>query len=115
MGTVTVSSLSLCFGRAGSIFGQKRIYKAGVALYALSAGFGAVSQSFFTLLSARVVMAIGLAMAVPMLVAWRHGWRHPWRHSFTHHTSRQFLSCGALLRNEMRVHGHCDVRVFVSE
>jgi EmrB/QacA subfamily drug resistance transporter len=69
MGTVTVSSLSLCFGRAGSIFGQKRIYKSGVALYALGAGFGAVSNSFSTLLSARVVMAIGLAMAVPMSTA----------------------------------------------
>lgn len=69
MGTVTVSSLSLCFGRAGAIFGQKRIYKSGVALYALGAGFGAVSNSFSTLLLARLVMAIGLAMAVPMSTA----------------------------------------------
>ena len=69
MGVVTVSSLSLCFGRAGSIFGQKRVYKAGVALYALGAGLGAIANSFSTLLSARVVMAIGLAMAVPMSTA----------------------------------------------
>ncbi|MGN6734440.1 MAG: MFS transporter, partial [Candidatus Binatia bacterium] len=66
MGIVTVSSLSLCFGRAGTIFGQKRIYKIGVALYAMGAGFGAISNSFSTLLLARLGMAIGLAMAVPM-------------------------------------------------
>ena len=69
MGIVTVSSLSLCFGRAGAILGQKRIYKSGVALYALGAGFAAVSNSFSTLLLARLVMAIGLAMAVPMSTA----------------------------------------------
>jgi len=33
MGVVTISSLSFCFGRAGSIFGQRRLYKIGVALY----------------------------------------------------------------------------------
>ena len=69
MGTVAVSSLSLCFGRAGSILGQKRIYKTGVALYTIGAGFGALANSFAALLSARVVMAIGLAMAVPMSTA----------------------------------------------
>jgi EmrB/QacA subfamily drug resistance transporter len=69
MGIVTVSSLSLCFGRAGGIFGQRRIYKSGVALYAIGAGFGAVANSFSTLLSARLVMAVGLAMAVPMSTA----------------------------------------------
>ena len=69
MGVVTVSSLSLCFGRAGTIFGQRRIYKLGVALYASGAGFAATSNSFLQLLAARGVMAVGLAMAVPMSTA----------------------------------------------
>jgi EmrB/QacA subfamily drug resistance transporter len=69
MGVVTISSLSLCFGRAGGIFGQRRLYKIGVLLYAIGAGFGAVSLSFRQLLSARAVMAIGLAMALPMSTA----------------------------------------------
>ncbi len=69
MGVVTVSSLSLCFGRAGTIFGKRRIYKLGVALYALGAAFAAISNSLGQLLAARGVMAVGLAMAVPMSTA----------------------------------------------
>ena len=69
MGVVTISSLSFCFGRAGTIWGQRRLYKIGVALYAGGAGFGAVSTSFVSLLGARAVMAVGLAMALPMSTA----------------------------------------------
>jgi EmrB/QacA subfamily drug resistance transporter len=69
MGVVTISSLSFCFGRAGSRFGQRRLYKTGVALYAAGAGLGAVSETFWQLLGARAVMAVGLAMALPMSTA----------------------------------------------
>lgn len=69
MGVVTISSLSFCFGRAGGIFGQRRIYKIGVALYAIGAGLGALSVTFLQLLLARAVMALGLAMALPMSTA----------------------------------------------
>jgi EmrB/QacA subfamily drug resistance transporter len=69
MGVVTISSLSFCFGRAGGIFGQRLLYKLGVALYAAGAGLGAVSTTFVQLLSARAVMAVGLAMALPMSTA----------------------------------------------
>jgi EmrB/QacA subfamily drug resistance transporter len=69
MGVVTISTLSFCFGRAGSILGQRRLYKIGVALYAAGAGLAAVSTSFVELLLSRAVMAIGLAMALPMSTA----------------------------------------------
>lgn len=69
MGVVTISSLSFCFGRAGGIVGQRRLYKIGVALYAAGAGLGGISTSFLQLLGARAVMAIGLAMALPMSTA----------------------------------------------
>lgn len=69
MGTVTISSLSLCFGRAGDILGQKRLYRTGVSLYALGSGLVAVSQSFPHLLVSRGVMSIGLALALPMSTA----------------------------------------------
>ena len=69
MGVVTISSLSFCFGRAGGIFGQRRLYKIGVALYAAGAGLGALAGSFSELLFARAVMAVGLAMALPMSTA----------------------------------------------
>ncbi len=69
MGVVTIASLSFCFGRAGGIFGQRRLYKSGVTLYAVGAGLGAISTSFRQLLLARAIMAIGLAMALPMSTA----------------------------------------------
>lgn len=69
MGVVTISSLSFCFGRAGEILGRRRLYKAGIALYACGAGVGALANSFLQLLSARAVMAIGLAMALPVSTA----------------------------------------------
>ncbi len=69
MGVVTISSLSFCFGRAGDILGQRLVYKIGVALYAAGAGLAALANSFAHLLSARAVMAVGLAMALPMSTA----------------------------------------------
>jgi MFS family permease len=63
MGVVTISSLSLCFGRAGDLLGRRRVYKTGVALYTLGSGLGSLSTSFIQLLSSRGVMAVGLAMA----------------------------------------------------
>ena len=69
MGVVTISSLSFCFGRAGGILGQRRLYKAGVVLYATGAGLGALSTTFIRLLLSRALMAIGLAMALPMSTA----------------------------------------------
>lgn len=69
MGTVTISSLSFCFGRAGDILGQRRLYRTGVSLYALGAGLAAFSQSFPQLLVFRGVMSIGLALALPMSTA----------------------------------------------
>jgi EmrB/QacA subfamily drug resistance transporter len=69
MGLVMISSLSFCFGRAGNILGQKRLYKLGVLLYAIGAGLGALAASFPQLLFFRAVMSVGLAMALPMSAA----------------------------------------------
>ena len=66
MGAITVSSLSLCFGRASDLVGRKRFFKIGLALYAAGAGLAALSGSFFGLLTFRLVMTVGLAMAGPM-------------------------------------------------
>src|SRR3990170_2690889 len=49
MGVVTISSLSFCFGRAGGLVGQRRLYKIGVALYYVGAVLGALSASFVQL------------------------------------------------------------------
>jgi EmrB/QacA subfamily drug resistance transporter len=79
MGSIMLSSLSLCFGRAGDLIGRKTIFKIGLTLYTAGAGLAAFSGSFPHLLASRCVMALGLAMAAPMagaIIASVHGHEH---------------------------------------
>jgi EmrB/QacA subfamily drug resistance transporter len=69
MGSIMLSSLSLCFGRAGDLIGRRTIFKIGLALYTAGAGLAAFSATFAQLLASRCVMALGLAMAAPMAAA----------------------------------------------
>ncbi len=69
IGLVTVSSLSLCFGKAGDLLGRNRLYRIGVTMYAVGSGLAAFAGSYFQLLAFRTVMSIGLAMAFPMSAA----------------------------------------------
>jgi MFS family permease len=69
MGSIMPSSLSLCFGRAGDLIGQRTIFKIGLALYTAGAGLAAFAATFLQLLASRCVMALGLAMAAPMAAA----------------------------------------------
>jgi EmrB/QacA subfamily drug resistance transporter len=66
MGAIMLSSLSLCFGRAGDLLGRKRIFKIGLSLYTTGAALAAIAGSFPQLLASRCVMALGLAMAAPL-------------------------------------------------
>ncbi|MGH7835598.1 MAG: MFS transporter [Candidatus Binatia bacterium] len=66
MGAVSLSSLSLAFGRAGDLIGRTRVFKIGLSLYTLGAGLAAFSGSFSELLAFRCVMATGLAMSAPL-------------------------------------------------
>lgn len=60
---VTASTLVL-FGRLGDMFGQKRIYLGGFALFGLSSLACAFSPTLPFLIAARAVQAIGAAMLV---------------------------------------------------
>jgi EmrB/QacA subfamily drug resistance transporter len=76
MGSIMLSSLSLCFGRAGDFIGRRTIFKIGLTLYTAGAGLAALSETFLQLLASRCVMALGLAMAAPMaaaIIASAHG------------------------------------------
>jgi len=76
MGAITLSSLSLCVGRAGDLIGRGKIFKTGLALYTAGAGLAAVAGSFSQLLAFRFVMALGVAMAAPLagaIIASMHG------------------------------------------
>ena len=66
MGAIMLSSLSLCFGRAGDLIGRKTVFKTGLTLYTIGAGLAAVSGTFPQLLGSRCLMALGLAMAAPL-------------------------------------------------
>ncbi|MDP2644904.1 MAG: MFS transporter [Desulfobacterales bacterium] len=85
-GVVLISTLSICFGRAGDILGRRKLYQSGIMLYALGAGLCAMSQSIVQLLIFRGVMALGLSIATPMSGAilasnfapQRRGWALGW-------------------------------------
>ena len=66
MGLVLSSSLALCLGRAGDMLGRNRLYKLGVTLYGAGSALAAASQTFPQLVACRVIMTVGLAMAMPM-------------------------------------------------
>ena len=66
MGLVLSSSLALCLGRAGDILGRNQLYKVGVTLYGAGSALAAASHTFPQLVICRVVMTVGLAMAMPM-------------------------------------------------
>lgn len=66
MGAIMLSSLALCFGRAGDLFGRRTVFKIGLTLYTAGAALAAVSGSFAQLLAFRCAMALGLAMAAPL-------------------------------------------------
>jgi len=86
IGVVMISTLSLCFGRAGDILGRRKLYRLGVVLYVLGSGLASLSQSVAQLLIFRGLMTLGLAMAVPMSAAIlaanfspkRRGWALGW-------------------------------------
>jgi len=69
LGLVMSSSLALGLGRIGDILGRTRLYKAGVVLYALGAALSAAAQSFPELIGFRVIMTLGLSMAMPLASA----------------------------------------------
>lgn len=69
IGLVMSSSLALGLGRLGDILGRKRLYKTGVVLYTLGAALSAAAQSFPELVGFRVLMTLGLSMAMPLASA----------------------------------------------
>jgi EmrB/QacA subfamily drug resistance transporter len=69
MGSIMMASMSLCFGRIGDIVGRRRVYKAGMLVYAVFSGLAAVCFSFESLMLVRVFMAMGVAMSLPLGIA----------------------------------------------
>lgn len=63
--TLVLASLLLLGGSFGDIFGRKRIFLLGTAIFALASAACAVSQNLSQLIAARAIQGIGGALLVP--------------------------------------------------
>ncbi|QIS22280.1 MFS transporter [Nocardia terpenica] len=67
--TLVFGGLLLLGGRAGDLFGRRRMFIAGIALFTLASLAGGLATSAAWLLAARVLQGIGGAMAGPNTLA----------------------------------------------
>ncbi len=58
------SGLMLTMGRAGDIFGRKRVYTLGLAIFSLGLGLCSLAQSLIQLVVFRLIQALGAAMTI---------------------------------------------------
>lgn len=63
------AGLTPVFGRIGDIFGRKRLFLIGIALFTVGLGLCAVSQSISQLIAARAIQGLGGAMIVALNMA----------------------------------------------
>ncbi|KRV49127.1 MFS transporter [Wenjunlia vitaminophila] len=57
--------LLLLGGRAGDLFGRRRVLRVGISVFTLASLLGGLSNSFEMLLAARVLQGVGAAIAAP--------------------------------------------------
>ncbi|MFE0102569.1 MFS transporter [Streptomyces sp. NPDC059009] len=62
-------SLLLLGGRAGDLFGRRRMFRAGIALFTLASLLGGFAPGEGTLILARVLQGVGAAVAAPTALA----------------------------------------------
>ncbi len=96
IGSIMMASLSLCFGRVGDLLGRKRVYRAGIIVYAVGSGFAAFATSFKMLMVFRVLMALGLPMAYPLAGAIMAATVEPSRRGQVMGLFATFTAAGAL-------------------
>ncbi|TQS26186.1 MFS transporter [Microbispora sp. KK1-11] len=62
---LTFGGLLLLGGRAGDLFGRRRVFVAGVVLFTISSLLGGMAVTSWQLLAARAVQGVGAALASP--------------------------------------------------
>ena len=67
--TLTFGGLLLLGARAGDLFGRRRVFLAGIALFSLASLLGGFAQNSSELLIARAVQGVGGALASPSALA----------------------------------------------
>ncbi|WP_153450537.1 MFS transporter [Streptomyces smaragdinus] len=63
--TITFAGLQLLGGRAGDLFGRKRVFLFGLALFTLASLAGGLAQESWQLIAARAVQGVGAAVLSP--------------------------------------------------
>src|SRR5438874_4512229 len=66
---LTFGGLLLLGARAGDLFGRRRVFLAGLALFTVASAAGGLAESGGLLLAARAVQGIGAAFAAPSALA----------------------------------------------
>jgi EmrB/QacA subfamily drug resistance transporter len=61
--------LLLLGGRLGDLYGRRRVFIAGVTLFAIASGLGGLAQNELMLLSSRALQGLGAALAAPTALA----------------------------------------------
>ncbi len=61
--------LLLLGGRAGDVFGRRRVFRLGVALFAVASLLGGLAPSAMSLIATRVLQGVGAAMIAPNTLA----------------------------------------------
>src|SRR5713101_5570104 len=61
--TITLAGFLLLMGRAGDVYGQKKIFVAGLALFTVASFTGGLAPSLLSLVISRSIQGIGAAMS----------------------------------------------------
>ncbi len=64
IGSLTATGLTLTAGRMGDLYGRKRIYLAGWAIFTIGMGAAGLAQSIGQLIALRAVQSVGVALAL---------------------------------------------------
>ncbi|HVM12655.1 MAG TPA: MFS transporter [Actinomycetota bacterium] len=67
--TLTFGSLLIWFGRMGDVFGRRRLFLAGLAVFTLASLATGLAHSGWSLVAARACQGVGAAMASPSALA----------------------------------------------
>jgi EmrB/QacA subfamily drug resistance transporter len=66
---VTFGGFLLLFGRAGDVFGHRRVLLAGLAVFGVASAVAGITSDANTLIAMRALQGIGAAMITPMTLA----------------------------------------------
>jgi MFS family permease len=61
---ITLAGFTMLMGRAGDVYGQKKIFIAGLAVFVVGSFGGGLAPSLLSLMISRLIQGIGAAMTI---------------------------------------------------